>query len=139
MSQLMEKLIQPPGRLMSSFILIKISLAIQTKLKCNKQPQLKEKAIKDQAKSNRILQLINQKDPNRKHKHQQPQIRMLDLNLKNRRCKIKIIQMRLGLILDRVRPNQQVDNNQNSSLRIPIKLRFSNYILKDHLHLRVVQ
>jgi hypothetical protein len=70
MSQLMEKLIQPPGRLMSSFILIKISLAIQTKLKCNKQPQLKEKAIKDQAKSNRILQLINQKDPNRKHKHQ---------------------------------------------------------------------
>ena len=47
--------------------------------------------------------------------------------------------MRSGLILDRVRPNQQVDNNQNSSLRIPIKLRFSNYILKDNLHLRVVQ
>jgi len=70
MGQLMEKLMQPPGRLMSSFILIKISLVIKTKLKRNKQQQLKEKAIKDKAKSNRILQLINKKDPNRKHKHQ---------------------------------------------------------------------
>lgn len=61
---------QPPGRLMSSFILIKISLVTKTKLKRNKQQQLKEKAIKDKAKSNRILQLINKKDPNRKHKHQ---------------------------------------------------------------------
>jgi len=70
MGQLMEKLMQPPGRLMSSFILIKISLVTKTKLKRNKQQQLKEKAIKDKAKSNRILQLINKKDPNRKHKHQ---------------------------------------------------------------------
>lgn len=67
MGQLMQKLVQRLGQLMSSFILIKISLVIQTKLKLNKQ--LKETVIKDKAKSNRILQPINKKDQNHKHKH----------------------------------------------------------------------